>query len=424
MPRAFASLWVPLVRCQKGNSIVLTGFVLFGLVGFAGLAVDGAQWVLWKRQLQRAADSGATAGVMGLRQGGQGMREADRAARRTLALNGERAFTIVAVETPPTSGPLIGDNDSVRVILETSQALPFSSLFLSSAPIIRVTATAQRTGSDPVCVLAMETGTQTALSVSGSSSVSMGCGLMSNSPNSPSAAFGSSPVDVSSIAAVGTIAWGSGIRAGTPLRPGSGAMADPFASVPNPNLSACAGASDYKISSGRTATIGPGCYHHIDIGGNVTFLPGVYYLNEGDFTVQAGATVTGSGVTFVFSSSDTNFNGDQVGRTRFNGSSNLNLTAPDTGPYAGILFYQDRRTRLTSATDMFIAGNNGSLLRGAIYAPGAQLRFTGNSSINTDCVQMIGRRVEFTGNSQIRNQCPNGSASGAFGGGNRVRLVE
>ena len=48
---------------KRGNSLVIAAAALPLLVGSAGLATDTIQWALWKRQLQRAADSAAIAGV-------------------------------------------------------------------------------------------------------------------------------------------------------------------------------------------------------------------------------------------------------------------------------------------------------------------------------------------------------------------------
>ncbi|MDP9085901.1 MAG: Tad domain-containing protein [Pseudomonadota bacterium] len=42
---------------------MMMGAMLPLVIGCAGLATDTIQWTLWKRQLQRAADSAAIAGV-------------------------------------------------------------------------------------------------------------------------------------------------------------------------------------------------------------------------------------------------------------------------------------------------------------------------------------------------------------------------
>ena len=57
--QAFNRLW----NDKRGNALIIMGAALPLVVGSAGLATDTIQWTLWKRQLQRAADSAAIAGV-------------------------------------------------------------------------------------------------------------------------------------------------------------------------------------------------------------------------------------------------------------------------------------------------------------------------------------------------------------------------
>ncbi len=55
----FKKLW----RDKRGNALVIAAAALPLVLGSAGLASDTIEWALWKRQLQRAADSAAIAGV-------------------------------------------------------------------------------------------------------------------------------------------------------------------------------------------------------------------------------------------------------------------------------------------------------------------------------------------------------------------------
>ena len=56
-------------RDRRGNSLAIAGAALPLVLGSAGLASDTIQWTLWKRQLQRAADSAAMAGVYAIAAG-------------------------------------------------------------------------------------------------------------------------------------------------------------------------------------------------------------------------------------------------------------------------------------------------------------------------------------------------------------------
>ena len=57
--RAFKRLW----NDKRGNALLIMAGAFPLLLGSAGLATDTIQWTLTKRQLQRAADSAAIAGV-------------------------------------------------------------------------------------------------------------------------------------------------------------------------------------------------------------------------------------------------------------------------------------------------------------------------------------------------------------------------
>lgn len=52
-----------LCQCTSGNAAIILGLSLPALMGGAGLSVDAAQWYLWQRELQFAADQAALAGA-------------------------------------------------------------------------------------------------------------------------------------------------------------------------------------------------------------------------------------------------------------------------------------------------------------------------------------------------------------------------
>jgi uncharacterized membrane protein len=52
-----------LLKDRRGNALAIACAAMPLVIGCAGLATDTIEWTLWKRQLQRAADSAALAGV-------------------------------------------------------------------------------------------------------------------------------------------------------------------------------------------------------------------------------------------------------------------------------------------------------------------------------------------------------------------------
>jgi hypothetical protein len=58
------------------------------------------------------------------------------------------------------------------------------------------------------------------------------------------------------------------------------------------------------------------------------------------------------------------------------GNDNITLSAPTSGTYAGILFYQDPADTNGPSLD----GNTGSFYTGVLYFPSSQVTFFGNST--------------------------------------------
>ena len=125
MLKAFKKLW----NDERGNMIVIAAASLPLLIGSAGLATDTIQWALWKRQLQRAADSAAIAGVYDrFEHDGESSATSD-AVNYDVGLN---LHTIMTLESgyPVVSFPAnAGSNkNQVRVQLAVQKSLSFSSM--------------------------------------------------------------------------------------------------------------------------------------------------------------------------------------------------------------------------------------------------------------------------------------------------------
>ena len=76
------------------------------------------------------------------------------------------------------------------------------------------------------------------------------------------------------------------------------------------------------------------------------------------------------------------------------GQGTVNLTAPTTGPYQGILFWQNRN----STVEMDIAGNGSSSMTGLFYAASANLKVTGNGGSDVLGSQYISYDLTLGGN--------------------------
>jgi hypothetical protein len=337
-----------------------------------------------------------------------------------LARNSGVALTSTVIENAPTAGPQAGNARAVRVVLRTQMNLPFSNYIMGGPVTIPAEATASLVANGQFCALSLENQNATGITLWGSSTVNLGCGMATNSVSSTAvAAGGSSTITASPIAAVGGVPASNNYTAGTQLIPYSVPQPDPFGALANP--SGFSGNLNGNVNSNQTRTLNPGTYRGMDLKGNVTLNPGVYYVDAGDFSVGSQARVTGTGVTIVLTSSTAASNPNSIGQVKMNGGAQVNLTAPASGTYKGLLIYQDRRAPMSNQVNK-VNGNSSSVIQGAIYMPGQEVEFTGTTGMNTNCMQLVARRISFSGNSSISNVCPANSGSASFTG-TAVRLV-
>jgi hypothetical protein len=426
----FKRLW----QDRRANALVIAAGGLPLVIGSAGLATDTVQWALWKRQLQRAADSAAMAGVYAKASG----KTLDNCANISTATydkpiaydvkknNHVAINTTCTAENSPTSGAYVADPYAVRVTLAVQKRLSFSSMFMSSVPTISATATATIVPGGKYCVISLENTSATGITATGSADVDLGCGMITNSTSMTAAvATGSSEVDASPIAAVGGIAASNNWADDVVLNPFTLAQDDPFGSVPPPSTFPNGNCPNVIVNPNQTTTLDPGCFGNMTLKGTVVLNPGTYVLDGGSLSIESQANVQCNGCTIVLTSRTAATNPSSIGNVTINGGAEIDMSAPDTGTYKGILIYQDRRAlNGTSANQQSkINGNADSAFQGAFYFPSQQVTFNGTAGMDTDCMQLVARTVVFSGNMDISNNCPSSSASQAFNG-RKIRLVE
>jgi Flp pilus assembly protein TadG len=376
---------------EGGNALAVAAATMPMLLGAAGLAVDTIQLSVWKRQLQRAADSAAVAGVYGLSQG----HDATEAVHHDLDQN---RFPTLSTPESVTIGPQGTYQQAVRVQLTSTQRLPFMAIFTSSSQPIQANATAALVSDGTFCVLSLYDGTQPGIDVNGNANVNLGCGMASNSRATQAVtAGGSSLITASPIMSVGGLDGAANNFAdGTQLQPNSAEQSDPFAYLPEP--AAQSGCTAVRVQSNDDpVTLSPDqCYSSLDISGTVTLEPGTYFVT-GDIDFGSQANVTGNGVTFIMTGP-----GGQAGDLEMNAQATLNLTAPTTGTYANVLFYRDRRA---ANVEIRINGGASSVLEGALYFPTSDIWINGHAGFQTRCFQLVGQIMTFRGTATLNNSC-------------------
>lgn len=433
---------------RRGNALIIAGASMPLIVGAAGLGSDSIQWVLWKRELQRAADSAAFSGVYAKIQGIDVNADCSVTSPvgRDLTINNHVRVgnnnTSCTVENSPSSGAYASDSNAVRVNLAVQKRLGFSSMFLATAPTISASATATVVPDGEYCVVSLENTSATGITASGSATVDMGCGMITNSTSLTAAvATGSSSVTASPIAAVGGIDGSNNWGSGTVLQPFTLAQEDPFKNVTAPAPSGCQKFSSYDTGNNNkpggivdltnSASMPAGGTYCISEGSGTLNIQGDVRLPKGTYVLDAtslkmsntSARLSCTECTFVLTSSTADTNPGSIGNVNMNGGQ-LNLEAPHDGPFQGIMFYQDRRALNNTGTSYqnLINGNSASTLQGAVYFPNQTLTFNGTAGMTTQCLQLVSRTVSYSGNLNISNSCPANSGASAFTG-KKVRLV-
>ncbi len=170
-------------------------------------------------------------------------------------------------------------------------------------------------------------------------------------------------------------------------------VADPLATLAAPTTAGLTTYSTSPMKGFGSQTINPGVYvGGLTIGGGqtVTMNSGTYYMQGGSFTINNGATVTGSNVMIYVDSSG--------GGISFQGGGKITLSAPTTGTYTGVVMYVDRNSTKGSIN---IANGSTTTITGTVYAASVPVIFAGGASFNQMGSQYICDTFNISNNAYI-----------------------
>ncbi|MFN2100272.1 TadE/TadG family type IV pilus assembly protein [Altererythrobacter sp. MF3-039] len=404
----------------SGNILVMVGAGTAALVGSAGIGVDAVQWYLWKRQMQQTVDSGSMAAALALHKGD----DWEAAAKLAMNKTTNEPYSIEKLTNPPDTGAYTGDNLAIEVIATTSAKLPFSSVFMKNAAVIRVRSVATAIGEGEHCVISLKKN-GVGIGVVGTANVNLGCGVAANSKSSPAVKLdGNSYLKANPISSQGGIDYAdSNIDSGTTLIPYGEEVADPIAgrNLTPPN-SACdnTGNKGISIAPSDNKVINPSSAGSIvydkdgdgftticgglDVKGTLTLQSGIYVIDGGDLKINSGAKITGNDVTIIL----TGDNAGKMADVDISGSAVVDLTATDddTSDWDGILIYQDPVGSNHTST---INGGSDLGLEGIVYMPNGDVQFNGSSGQHADCLLLVASTVTFGGESSLdydSTKCP------------------
>jgi hypothetical protein len=235
----------------------------------------------------------------------------------------------------------------------------------------------------PPSIFVLNPTANAALSVSGGANITIPGGVVVDS-SSPSAISlsGKSQLAASVIDVLGGVKTGTGSSVSPAPNTGV-SIADPLAALTGPNPTGLTNYGSISLNKG-SLTINPGIYSQIKVSNSasLTLNPGIYIIEGGGLTVTGSASIIGSGVMIYNAGSNYPSSGGKFSGITLSSTGTINLSAPTSGPYAGVLIFQSHENTLA----LSFSGNAMTGMSGTIYAPSALLSLTGSAQLQQGLV--------------------------------------
>ncbi len=421
------------LRDQSGVVAMVVVLSMMVIGGVAALAVDVGYLYSLRNQLQAAADAAALAGASQLSvSDAEVLAKAKEYAGRNMP-SPEHGTVLADADVvignwnsstrvfTPADG--VVTNNAVFVTTKRSSdnnnpaELFFAALLGFVETDITTTAVAWPGGSGQTCILSLEPSDPSAIKASGTVDLDLGgCGIAVTSSDSTKAIELAGTVDIT--AGEICVAGGYDDPGTVTLTPGPEIVKegctpppDPLASLPPPPGAPPNCPGDHNVpgpvpfvesNSGVTANLTPGVYcGGIEISGSnvtVNFAPGEYILAGGGLNAS-GANNTYDGTGVMFYNTESSPGAGDFGDIDFSGNSTANLSAPTSGTYAGVLFFQDRTNSSDAEGVKFkFAGTVTATFDGVIYFPNQLVQYSGSSGVGDVCgPKIISKFIDFNG---------------------------
>jgi Flp pilus assembly protein TadG len=367
-----------LIRDESGQTLIFVALSLTCILGFVSLATDVGSLLHAKRDLQTAADSAAIAGAVqeNINPAAANVQAAGQSASTKNGITNGANGAVVTINTPPASGPHAGVAGYVEAIVSQTEPVFFTKLFGLPSITVGARAVAFNGAASTNCVLATNPNQPDTIHLQGSFNVAVpGCSVVDDSSD-PNGLFFTGAGGTLTAGSVGVVG-GAGGQTGDSNPPpvtGIAPVSDPLASkltAPTYNAASCT-APPANGNWGPAAAGGTVCYSgNIKVLNNVTMNPGTYVFT-GNLDMTGNGSLNGTGVTLYFAAPNGQLGGPG------NGNTTLNLTAPTSGPYNGLLIYQDPNDTNTAELN----GTPISNFTGIVYMPNAELMLSGNTTMN------------------------------------------
>lgn len=320
--------------------------------------------------------------------------------------------------TPPTVSSVSTSFYTTAVAVKQYNGL-LSSIMGNTSLTVAARATAALISSVPSqCLWILDKTAQYALNANNDAQVTLNCGIAVDSNNATAVeAVGSAKITSSGMTIVGGYTTNNGGSISPAPSTGAASVADPLGSLSAPSGGAC-NYTNYSPGYGHW-TPSPGVYCGgitINNGATAAFSPGVYYVEGGGVDFGGGATITGTGVIFYLTSNATY----AYKSAEIDNGVNVTLSAPSSGTYQGILFFQDRSEPTSAAAASFAGGANMSLA-GTLYFPTTAVSFSNGVTSETVNTAIVADTVTFAGGANFKYDST-GASTGL--GSKSVSLIE
>ncbi|QEL17642.1 pilus assembly protein TadG-related protein [Limnoglobus roseus] len=370
---------------RPGAVLAKVAICLPVLIGVVALNLDGGRTMDERRRAQAAADAAALAAGADLyahfsaNKGLDPAGTARAAAEQVAAANGYPAPT-VTVTIPPASGPYAGQAGHAEVSIATTLDATFGRVFTAEAAAVSARAVGR---GEPLKfgIIALNRTKAGAFTSTAAAFALVARPLVVNS-NHPRALVNSSLVwlSLAPIKVTGGIDNSGLLAVTTKARTGVPPTYDPLAFLPVPDTAGMPVRSATPLTlNGLIYTLQPGVYKGgIRITGLsvVVMQPGVYVMEGGGFRVDGLATVAGLG-TMVYNTTSPTY---PAGPISVSGVGKVVMTAPLSGTYQGLNFFQHRGL----AQPISLTGLGLTTITGVIYAASAAVTLTGSVAIGLD----------------------------------------
>jgi len=386
-------------RERAGMVMVLFTVTVVGLFLLAGLVFDIGTMYFQRRKVQMASDAAAHGGVQEIMR--RNTNAVVAAVLDDAKLNGmdDAASDVqVVVNYPPASGSKSGNSEYVEVTVKKTVPSIFMRFLGKTASTVSARTVAGREpDTGPPCILALNPTAAGALTVSGGAVVDgPTCDVVVNSKTPQSITTnGGGCITARSINYVPTASYitnGGYCLSPTPtgtLIP----VLDPFRNVPEPKPSDYPTISNHatNVNAGAAVILSPGYYKggiKFNGGSNATLLPGIYVVDG--FQVTSTSTVTGTDV-MIYNT------GNGMKDIDIHGTATVNLTAPRSGTYQNILFFNTRGAPNTSVYAGTVNGSSQSYYEGVVYFPSVALNYGGSSYTQIHRAMLIADTIKLAG---------------------------